>query len=105
MRVWAHARRNELRTAFENAPEQKTLAVLREQLLRLQEARTTAMKLINDERRYFYPCHPPECPPDELPIYAEVQGEVSRLVDDVRGIWGDEQGEAPGPRIQARRRR
>jgi type III secretion system (T3SS) inner membrane Yop/YscD-like protein/cysteine-rich secretory family protein len=86
-------RRDELKKAFESAPEQERLAKLHERLLALRDARKAALTLIFDEKRYFYP----HTPANETE-YRIVQQEVDRLVGAVRAIWGREGDEAPEPR-------
>jgi len=101
VRGWALARRDELRAAFERAPEQKTVAALRERVGKLKKARDEALQLIFDEQRYFYPYRPPECPAEKAAQYAEVEAEVDRLVAAVRELWGDEAGPPPEPVVRA----
>lgn len=101
VRAWALARRDELRTAFERAPEQKTVAALRERVVKLKKARDEALQLVFDEKRYFYPYRPPECPAEKAAQYAEVEAEVDRLVAAVRELWGDEAGPPPEPLVRA----
>jgi hypothetical protein len=85
-------RRDELKKAFDAAPEQEKLARLHERLLALQAARKAALALIFDEKRYFYP----HTPANEKE-YSVVQQEVDRLVGAVRAIWGREEAEPPEP--------
>ena len=99
MKAWALAQRDELRAAFEKAPELKALPALHERVAALKRARETALKLIFDEQRYFYPYRPPECPPEKAAEYGAVQREVDELVEHVRAIWGDESAAAPEPAI------
>jgi hypothetical protein len=101
MKVWALAQRNERRAAFEKAPEQKALAALHERVAQLKLARQVALKLIFDEKRYFYPYRPPECPAEKAEQYAAVSSEVDALVANVRAIWGEESAPPPEPSIRA----
>lgn len=100
LRDWAMDRRTELRTAFEKAPEQNSLAELRAKAAALTQARRHALELIRDETRYWYPYLPPEGPADRYPAYLEVQAEVDRRVEAVRALWGPEEGEPPGLAIR-----
>jgi hypothetical protein len=101
MKAWALAQRDELRAAFEKAPESKAVAVLHERVAALKKAREAALKLIFDEVKYFYPYRVPECPPDKAATYAAVQQEVDELVAHVRAIWGEETAAAPEPTIRS----
>jgi tetratricopeptide (TPR) repeat protein len=101
MKAWAMAQRDELRAAFEKAPESKTLALLHERVASLKGARESALKLIFDEVKYFYPYRVPECPPDKAATYGAVQQEVDELVARVRAIWGEESAAAPEPSIRS----
>jgi uncharacterized protein YkwD len=53
----------------------------------LDEKRKSALDLIFDEERYFYPYTPPECPPEKGKLYAGVQQEVDDRVAAVRDAW------------------
>lgn len=57
----------------------------------LEARRKHALELIFDERQYFYPYDPPECPPDKARLYAPVQQEVDRRVAAVRESWRNAQ--------------
>lgn len=50
----------------------------------LDAARKAALDLIFDEKEYFYPYNPPECPPEKVALYAPVQKRVDELVAAVR---------------------
>lgn len=93
------ARRLVLKGQFEAAPEQPRLAKLRDRLEQLNEARRHALALIFDETTYFYPYHPPGCPPEKAQLYPEVQREVDLRVDAVRAIWGRESDPPPEPHV------
>ena len=62
------------------------LTALGELRKELDDARTAALKLIFDERIYFYPYAPPE-PPNTAGDYAKAQHRVDELVSAVREIW------------------
>src|SRR6185436_11403118 len=50
----------------------------------LDAARKAALDLIFDEKEYFYPYNPSECPPEKVAFYAPVQKRVDELVAAVR---------------------
>jgi len=91
--------RAELGRSFAAVPEQEKLAKLRGKALELQAARKSALDLIFDEAKYFYPYSPPACPPEKAAQYAEVQQEVDRLVGAVRAIGGREEDEPADPHV------
>ncbi len=91
--------RLDLQHDFEAAPEQSRLAKIQLVANELNGARKYALDLIFDEEKYFYPYHPPACPPDKAATYPEVQQEVTRRVAGVIAIWGREDAEPPEPHV------
>ncbi len=75
--------------ALERNPNLRQLWLLAEDRRALDSARATALDLIFDEERYFYPYNPPECPAEKAAKYAAVQRDVDELVTAVRRIWED----------------
>lgn len=63
------------------------LGALAEARKELDRAREHALALIFDEETYFYPYHPPECPPERAKLYAGVQNDVNERVSVVRKLW------------------
>ncbi len=63
------------------------LRALADQRAELDLRRQSALELIFDEERYFYPYAPPACPPDKARHYAAVQREVDVRVEHVRELW------------------
>ncbi len=68
----------------------RKLAPLLEERARLDEARRHALELIFDEKTYFYPYKPPECPPEKAKLYWPVQSDVDGRVAAVHRIWGSD---------------
>ena len=58
-----------------------------EQREELDTARETALGLIYDEQRYFYPYRVPDVSSQQAAQYPKVQAEVNELVDGVRDVW------------------
>jgi hypothetical protein len=80
-------RSQEILGRVERSPQLRVLANLADERRALDAARATALALIFDEVRYFYPYNPPECPPDKAAKYPAVQREVDVLVGEVRKIF------------------
>jgi uncharacterized protein YkwD len=55
----------------------------------LEQRRRSALELIFDEAKYFYPFNPPEVPPEKAKLYWPVQQEVDDRVAAVREVWND----------------
>ena len=62
-------------------------AAVARQREQLEKARRTALELIFDEEKYFYPFEPPAVERDVADAYAEIQDEVARRVAAVRALW------------------
>lgn len=73
--------------SLEKGSTLKDLANVAAQRKQLDERRKTALALIFDEEQYFYPYHPPECPPEKAKLYPAVQQKVDELVAKVRDVW------------------
>ena len=93
------ARRGELATAWQDAPELGRLREIASLHEELQAARKHALDLIYDTEKYFYPYRPPACPPERAKLYAEAQQEVDTRVQAVRELWGREGSEYVGPSV------
>jgi hypothetical protein len=68
--------------SLQRAKAWKPLLALAEQRARLDQARSSALALIFDEQRYFYPV-----PANRRAEYEQVQREVDERVAAVRAIW------------------
>lgn len=62
----------------------------------LEAKRETALELIFDEVKYFYPYSDQEVPQEKASLYPKVQQEVDDLVEEVRKVWGGEFDEFAG---------
>jgi uncharacterized protein YkwD len=67
----------------------------------LDAKRKTALDLVFDEARYFYPYEPPACPAEKAKLYAAVQHEVDARVGAVRDLWKSGKRAELGPSARA----
>src|SRR6185503_7475673 len=67
----------------EKSKQAKMVETVRKPYLKLETARNTALAIIFDEVRYFYPYR------DRMRDYAPVQHEVDEKVKAVREAWAD----------------
>ena len=83
-------RRAKMIETLRDMPELGAAERVREKRVELDKRRETALELIFDADKYFYPYRVPDCPPDKAALYPKVQQEVDYLVGEVREVWGNE---------------
>lgn len=72
------------------------LAALEAERAKLDAARAHALALIFDEKAYFYPYKPPECPPEKAKLYRAVQEDVEKRAAAVAEAWSSKTAVAYG---------